>query len=193
MKLKRSRRLSSHVLFCVLHSLRSLRSSLNACSEASLAAYDLGSYASDCDQPCIANRLWIQSGEIRCRRECMCHRIRPSSLGVDKCRNGNQMCNHLGIQINASAQKADDAASQSTKCRRQAPWLSRLMLLGLCVYGPVLPMWYLSTIAIPAPMCLLLATQAWLSGGLCLLASSWLDDLYSPQNAHVHRPQQHQA
>jgi hypothetical protein len=66
------------------------------------------------------------------------------------------------------------------------PWLGRLIILGVCVYGPALPMWYLSTIAIQAPIWLLLATQGWLSAGLCLLASTWIDILNSSPNVLAH-------
>ena len=92
-------------------------------------------------------------------------------------------CNHLETSSWVSPVGASESHGKSTKCRRQVPFLSKLTLLAICVYGPVLPMWYLSTDLTPAPTCLLLATQAWVSAGLCLLASSWIDHLNSSTNA----------
>ena len=148
----------------------------------------------DCLDPCASDACLIgitnherrHAEATQSLAACMIHNITLPSLNADKDRALNQTCNHLGIFAECSTLKARDAALRPTKCIQQLLWLSKLILLGICVYGPVLPMWYLPTTSIPAPMWLLLATQAWISGGLCLLASSWFEILNYSHNNVIH-------
>lgn len=76
--------------------------------------------------------------------------------------------------------KSSGAASESTRSREPWPWLVRLLVLGVAAYGPVLPMWYLSTTPLPAPIWLLLATQGLLTMSVCLLAWTYFGTAMTP-------------
>ena len=188
MKLKSLCRLVRHDLFCNLHSIRIRARILLGRAAEKVALGCLGYCASADDLQGIASHDLRPSTGIGYRVECTSRKNTHPTLSVDTRQAENQTCNRPETFSVAARVMASEAGGQSTKCRRQVPWLSRLTLLGVCVYGPVLPMWYLSTTSIAAPTCLLLATQAWISGGLCLLASSWIDDLNSLQNVKVHTP-----
>lgn len=172
-----------HVLFGGLRLFTSRLSSSIAKEDATEAPGCLDSCASADDQQGIASHAWPPATGIRFRPECMCRKKDLASSRADTPRAVGQTCIRPEIEAASSVQKSLGEISRSTKYNPRVPWLARLLILGVCAYGPALPMWYLSTTSLQPPIWLLLATQGWLAMSLGLLAWSWVSGEVSSPNS----------
>lgn len=175
-------------LLVVLHSVTSRLQILTERAVEAEARDHQDSCASAGDLPDTATRDLGHVEETRYSAACKSRKTDPASMSVDTHRGANQTCIRPEIFLEASPVRASEAHGQSTKYNPRVPWLARLIILGGCAYGPVLPMWYLSTTSIPAPIWLLLATQGWLAMSLGLLAWSWINgEIFSTNVKHIRR------
>ncbi len=146
-----------------------------------------GHEQSACSQPGNSNPSLCPSMEssatlCRARTRMPYRRIQAWPDG-DTCQSPRQQCNHsesgagasVPRSMNRASAQSRDADAKHTKRKRPISWPMKLLLLGACVYLPVLPLLWTSTTSLQPPMCLLLATQGWLSMSLGLLVWSWIE------------------